>query len=87
MEYCLMSSASVSCGLVSSVGESSVASSMASRKVSSMVSTASSYVLWCKHVYSTFECVKMRTVRAAKVRLVNLLGLGEVILELVNEDY
>ena len=58
-----------------------------STKVSSMVSTASSGVLWCKRVYSALECVKMKTVRAAKVRLVNLLGLGEVILELANEDY
>ena len=56
-------------------------------KVSSMVSTASSGVLWWKRVYSALECVKMKTVRAAKVRLVNLLGLGEVILELANEDY
>ena len=58
-----------------------------STKVSSMVSTASSGVLWCKRIYRALVWVKMKTVRAAKVRLVNLLGLGEVILELANEDY
>ena len=56
-----------------------------------MVSTANSGVLWCKQVYSAFECVKMRKVKAAKVRLVNLLGhmigFDLVILQLAKEDY
>ena len=56
-----------------------------------MVSTASSGVLWCKQVYSAFQSVKMRTVKAVKVRLVNLLcqviGPDFVKLQLADEDY
>ena len=58
-------------------------------KVSTMVSTASSSVLWCKQVYSAFQSVKMRTVKAVKVRLVNLLChvIGPDLVTLADEDY
>ena len=59
--------------------------------MSSMVDMASSGVLWCKQVYGAFECEKERTVRAAKVRLVNLLcyviGLELVTLQLHTNEY
>ena len=55
------------------------------------MNAASSGVLWCEQIYSAFECVKKRTVKAVKVRLVNLLcqviGPDFVKLQLADEDY
>ena len=56
-------------------------------KVSSMVNAASNSVLCCKQVYSAFESMKMRMVKAVKVRLVNLLCRDLVTLQLADEDY
>ena len=56
-----------------------------------MVNAASNSVLCCKQVYSAFESMKMRTVKAVKVRLVyylcHVIGPEMVTLQLADEYY